>query len=133
MKTILFVCVGNACRSQMAEGFGRAIAKAQGREDVIIYSAGSAPAGFVAREAIEGMREKGIDISRHHSKGVFDLPLREFDIVVTMGCGDSCPYVKAGHRIDWQIPDPIGRGLPYFRQVRDDLETRVKKLLDSVE
>jgi protein-tyrosine-phosphatase len=133
MKTILFVCVGNACRSQMSEGFARAIANAEGREDLVIYSAGSAPAGFVAREAIEGMKEKGIDISRHYSKGVYDLPLQEFDVVVTMGCGDSCPYVKAKRRVDWQIPDPIGRGIDFFRQVRDDLEAKILDLLNEME
>jgi protein-tyrosine-phosphatase len=125
MKSILFVCVGNACRSQMAEGFARHY----GPEDLIVYSAGSAPAGFVAREAVEGMREKGIDITRHSSKGVYDLPLQDFDVVVTMGCGDSCPAVGAKRRIDWVIPDPIGRGLAFFRQVRDDLEEKILGLL----
>src|SRR5262245_59271585 len=98
MTSLLFVCVGNACRSQMSEGFARAY----GPKDLIVYSAGSAPAGFVAREAIEGMKEKGIDISRHYSKGVSDLPMIEFDVVVTMGCGDSCPHVKAKRKIDWK-------------------------------
>jgi len=129
MKTILFVCVGNACRSQMSEGFARA----HGSKDLVVYSAGSSPAGFVAREAIEGMKEKGIDISRHYSKGLFDLPLLEFDVVVTMGCGDICPYVKAKQRINWQIPDPIGRGIEFFRQVRDDLEEKIKDLLTTIQ
>jgi protein-tyrosine-phosphatase len=128
MKTILFVCVGNACRSQMAEGFARH----HGPEDLVIYSAGSAPAGFVAGDAIDGMREKGIDISRHYSKGVDELPLDAFDVVVTMGCGDFCPAVKAGRRVDWRIPDPIGRGIEFFRQVRDDLEAKVLGLLREI-
>lgn len=128
MKSILFVCVGNACRSQMAEGFARAY----GPEDLVVYSAGSNPAGFVARESVEGMKEKGIDISRHYSKGVGDLPLEEFDWVVTMGCGDFCPTVKAGKRIDWQIPDPIGRGIDYFRQVRGLIEEKVSELLSEI-
>jgi protein-tyrosine-phosphatase len=128
VKSILFVCVGNACRSQMAEGFARAY----GPENLVAYSAGSAPAGFVAREAIEGMKEKGIDISRHWSKGVRDLPVEEFDVVVTMGCGDFCPAVKAKRRLDWQIPDPIGRGIEFFRQVRDDLEEKVRNLLQVI-
>ena len=125
MKSILFVCVGNACRSQMSEGFARA----HGPKDLVVYSAGSHPAGFVAQEAIEGMREKGINISKHYSKGVEEIPLKEFDVVVTMGCGDYCPSVKARKRIDWQIPDPIGRGSEFFRQVRDEIEKKVRDLL----
>lgn len=129
MKTLLFVCVGNACRSQMSEGFARAHAP----KDWVIYSAGSAPAGFVAREAIEGMREKGIDISRQYSKGLSEIPAIEFDAVVTMGCGDVCPYVKAKRNVDWKIPDPIGRGIGFFRQVRDDLEEKILVLLKELE
>lgn len=129
MKSILFVCVGNACRSQMAEGFARAF----GPEELVVYSAGSRPAGFVAREAIEGMLEKGIDISRQVSKGLQALPAIEFDALVTMGCGeDACPSVRAKKRVDWSIPDPIGRGIDYFRAVRDDLEDKVKKLLSQI-
>lgn len=128
MKSILFVCVGNACRSQMAEGFARAF----GPEDLVVYSAGSNPAGFVAREAVEGMREKGVDISRHHSKGVNEVPDIEFDVAVTMGCGDFCPAVRAKKRLDWSIPDPIGRGIDYFRSVRDQIGVNVQALLRSL-
>lgn len=128
MKSILFVCVGNACRSQMAEGFARAY----GPEDLVVYSCGSNPAGFVAREAVEGMREKGIDISRHDSKGIWNIPLQEFDVVVTMGCGDACPAVGAKKRVEWEIPDPIGRGIDFFRKVRDEIEEKVKGLLPSI-
>lgn len=127
MKSILFVCVGNACRSQMAEGFARA----HGPKDLVVYSAGSRPAGFVAREAVESMREKGIDISRHYSKGVDEIPLKEFDAVVTMGCGDFCPSVKAKKRFDWEIPDPIGTTPDYFRKVRDEIEKKVKKIFSD--
>jgi protein-tyrosine-phosphatase len=129
MKSILFVCVGNACRSQMSEGFARA----HGPKDLVVYSAGSAPAGFVAREAVEGMKEKGIDISRQYSKGLSEIPAIEFDAVVTMGCGDVCPYVKAKRNIDWKIPDPIGRGIEFFRSVRDDLEVKILDLLREME
>ncbi len=125
MKSVLFICVGNACRSQMAEGFARSY----GPQDLVVYSAGSAPAGFVAREAIEGMKEKGIDISRHYSKGIESIPLLEFDYVVKMGCGDFCPATEAKKRIDWKIPDPIGRGIDYFRKIRDEVEEKVKGLL----
>ncbi|MBI1909440.1 MAG: arsenate reductase ArsC [Deltaproteobacteria bacterium] len=129
MKSILFICVGNACRSQMAEGFARAY----GPEDLIVYSAGSNPAGFVAREAVEFMEEKGIDISKHYSKGVSNIPIKEFDVAVTMGCGDYCPAVKTKTIIHWQIPDPFGRSQEFFREVGDDLETKVGELLKTVE
>jgi protein-tyrosine-phosphatase len=112
----------------MAEGFARHY----GPTNLVVYSAGSAPAGFVARDAVEGMKERGIDISRHRSKGVDELPVDEFDVVVTMGCGDFCPTVRAGRRVDWQIPDPIGRGIDFFRQVRDDLETKIVALLKEL-
>lgn len=129
MKAVLFVCVGNACRSQMAEGFARA----HGPKELVVYSAGSRPAGFVASEAVVGMREKGIDISRQFSKGLSALLMIEFDAVVTMGCSeDACPMIRAKKRIDWKIPDPIGLGIDYFRRVRDDLEQKVKDLLRSL-
>lgn len=128
MKSILFVCVGNACRSQMAEGFARAY----GPKDLAVFSAGSHPAGFVAREAIESMKEKGIDLSRHYSKGLEEIPLMEFDYAVTMGCGDYCPTVKTKHRVDWQISDPIGRGTDYFRKVRDEIEEKVRELIEGL-
>ncbi len=126
-KSIAFVCIGNACRSQMAEGF----AKANGPADLTIYSAGSHPAGFVAQQSIRSMQEKGIDISEHYSKGIDDLPAIEFDYVVTMGCGDNCPTLKAKNRLDWAIPDPIGQGEDYFRQVRDTIEANVRDLLQK--
>ena len=112
----------------MAEGFARAC----GGKDLVVYSAGSSPAGFVARDAIDGMAEKGIDISKHFSKGVREVPDIEFDVAVTMGCGDFCPAVKAKKRLDWKIPDTIGQGIDYFRKVRDDLEKRVKDLLEKI-
>lgn len=127
-KSIIFVCVGNACRSQMAEGFARHYAP----QDVKVFSTGSHPAGFVAPEAIRAMAEQGIDISAHWSKHIDELPGRKFDYVVTMGCGDACPAVPAIERIDWQIPDPIGRGPEYFRSVRDLIEEKVKKLLEKI-
>ncbi len=127
MKSILFVCVGNACRSQMSEGFARAM----GPKDLVVYSAGSHPAGFVAREAIVAMQGKGIDISEHYSKGLSEIPAISFDYLITMGCGDACPLIPAKHRLDWKIPDPIGRGREYFNQVRDDLERRIRELIES--
>lgn len=111
----------------MAEGFARALAG----DNIEIYSAGSNPAGFVAPEAIKAMAEKGIDISGHHSKGIDDLPAIEFDTVVTMGCGDNCPTLKAKHRLDWPTPDPIGRGPEFFREVCEMIEERVRALLEA--
>lgn len=125
MKSILFVCVGNCCRSQIAEGFARHL----GQPDLVVYSAGSHPAGFVAPAVVEMMKEKGIDISGQYSKGLDEIPSMDFDIVVTMGCGDFCPSVKAKKRVDWKIPDPIGRSPEFFRKVRDDIEAKVKGLL----
>lgn len=126
-KKILFACIGNCCRSQMAEGFARHLAG----DKFDIYSAGSKPAGYVHPDAIKGMQEIGIDISSQYSKGFDEVP-KEFDYVVTMGCGEDCPLVAAKERQDWQIPDPIGRGIEFFREVRDDLGTRIKEFLASI-
>ena len=129
MKSMLFVCVGNACRSQIAEGF----AKAYGPKDLVVYSCGSRPAGFVASEAVETMKEKGIDISKQYSKGVDQIPLITFDYIVTMGCGDqACAYMPAKTRIDWQIPDPFGHGHDYFQKVRDEIEEKVRVVLKEI-
>lgn len=121
---ILFACIGNCCRSQMAEGFAKRIAG----DKFAIYSAGSYPAGYVHPDAIAGMKELGIDISSQYSKGFDEVP-SDLDYVVTMGCGEECPLVAAKERQDWQIPDPIGRGIEFFREVRDDLGIRVKNML----
>ncbi|MBI2981258.1 MAG: arsenate reductase ArsC [Deltaproteobacteria bacterium] len=131
MESILFVCVGNACRSQMAEGFARHL----GPPGLVVHSAGSNPAGFIAPGAIEAMKEKGIDISRHYSKGISDLPKIKFDYIVTMGCGDVCPTLPmesdSGERIDWEIPDPVGRSPEFFRQVRDEIKAKVEGLISE--
>ncbi|MDX1411081.1 MAG: arsenate reductase ArsC [Nitrospirales bacterium] len=124
-KTVVFVCVGNACRSQMSEGIARHLAGDQWEA----YSAGSMPAGFVAQEAVDTMKARGIDISGQYSKGVDELPVQDFDLVVTMGCGDSCPTLKAKERLDWPIPDPIGREPEFFEEVARDLEKRIRRLL----
>lgn len=103
MIRMLFVCVENSCRSQMAEGFARFYGKGR----IETFSAGSRPSGRVNETAIEVMKDVGIDISSQVSKGFDALPRKEFDVVVTMGCGDECPFVPAKRRIDWQIRDPI--------------------------
>ncbi|HEX7030058.1 MAG TPA: arsenate reductase ArsC [Gammaproteobacteria bacterium] len=122
---VLFVCVENSCRSQMAEAFANML----GVDGVEAWSAGSDPAGHVNDKAIEVMRELGYDLGTHESRSVDDVPDIEFDYVVTMGCGDECPVVKARMQIDWDIPDPRGMGLGDFRGVRDMIRERVQRLL----
>lgn len=122
---LLFVCIENSCRSQLAEAF----AHIHGDATVEAYSAGSRPSGVVNPKAIELMKEVGYDLSTHTSKSIDDIPETEFDHVITMGCGDECPWVPAKHRDDWDLPDPKNMPLDAFRAVRDDIERRVRKLL----
>lgn len=128
MKRIIFLCVENANRSQMAEAFARM----HGLGRVEPFSAGSRPSGRINPRAIEAMRERGYDLTTHQSRSVDDLSDTEFDLAVTMGCGDACPNLRAKQRLDWQIPDP--RELPpeRFREVRDLIETKVKELLATL-
>jgi protein-tyrosine-phosphatase len=128
MKRLLFVCVENSCRSQMAEGFARSL----GRGAIEAYSAGSKPSGAVNPRAIDLMREKGIDISGHRSKGFKDLPPAEFDYAVSMGCRDICPFVPGARHIAWDIRDPNNLPDSGFREVRDEIEKRVAELLRAV-
>ncbi len=127
MPSVLFVCVANSCRSQMAE----AIAKQQTEGKWDIWSSGSHPSGRVHPMAAEAMKEIGIDLSTHYSKGLSEVPQQVWDYVVTMGCGDNCPTVRAKHRIDWQIPDPVSLPPEQARQVRDQIISLVKGLLAS--
>ena len=122
---ILFVCVENSCRSQIAEGF----AKKYGGDKVEVYSAGSKPSGLVNPDAVEVMKEAGIDISGQASKGFERLPYNKFDLIVTMGCQDVCPFFPAKEKIDWQIEDPKGKGMEVFRKVRDEIGEKVKWLV----
>jgi arsenate reductase (thioredoxin) len=115
---VLFVCVENAGRSQMAEAFARAL----GLE---ASSCGSKPGARVNPLAVEAMREKGIDITGRSPKGFQAVPRAE--VVVTMGCGDACPYVP-GRRFDWDLPDPRGKGIEEVRAIRDEIERRVREL-----
>ncbi|MFT7465078.1 MAG: arsenate reductase [Pseudohongiellaceae bacterium] len=119
---LLFVCVENSCRSQLAEGFARAA----GCE---AYSAGSQPSGKVNPKAISSMAELSIDLAEHQSKSLSDLPAVPFDAAVTMGCGDSCPQVDAGVRVDWDIPDPKAMTEDGFREVRDRIRLEVAGLM----
>jgi protein-tyrosine-phosphatase len=125
---LLFVCVENSCRSQMAEAFARM----HGGGRVEAYSAGSRPSGRVNAAAIRVMDELGYDLSAHDSKSVDRLPEDRFDAIISMGCGDACPTVPAARRDDWEIPDPKDMALPEFRAVRDRIERQVQALLDEV-
>jgi arsenate reductase (thioredoxin) len=126
---ILFVCIGNSCRSQMAE----ALANHLGGGRVKAFSAGSHPLGEIVPKTAEVLAEKGISLDGHWSKSLRDVPLNEMNVVVTMGCEVDCP-VPAGFKgrvIDWNIPDPFGHELSYFRSVCDLIERQVKALLSE--
>jgi protein-tyrosine-phosphatase len=125
MKRIIFVCVENSNRSQIAEAFARI----HGEGKVEAYSAGSRPSGIVNPKAIESMLEVGYNLTQHRSKALAELANVDFDVAVTMGCGDECPFIWAKQREDWQIPDPKNLPPDQFRQVRDSIEGKVKQLL----
>ena len=122
---ILFVCIENSNRSQMAQAF----ANIYGREKVNAYSAGSRPSGKVNPKAIKAMAELGYDLSIHESKSLDDLPDVHFDYAITMGCGDACPLVRATHRLDWNIPDPRDMNETDFNKVRDLIGEKVKEVI----
>ncbi len=128
MKKVLFVCVENSCRSQIAEGFSRAF----GKGIMEAYSAGSKSSGKVNSLAIEVMREVGIDISNNISKSFSELAVSNFDYVITMGCQDVCPIIPARKHIEWQIDDPKGKDMDFFRKVRDDISYKVGELIKNV-
>ena len=127
-KKLLFVCIENSNRSQMSQAFARIL----GGDSVEAYSAGSKPSGIVNPKAIAAMKEIGYDLSTHDSKSLDDIPDIVYDAVVTMGCGDACPFVKAKKREDWQIPDPKHMPPEEFRQVRDLIKSKIADLLKSV-
>jgi protein-tyrosine-phosphatase len=128
MKRLLFVCVENSNRSQMAEAFARLDAQRLGLE-VEAVSAGSRPSGVVHPQAIAAMKELGYDLATHRSKSLKEVEATPFDVVVTMGCGDACPFVQAKRRVDWQIPDPKGLPPRDFNVVRDLVAKHVDELL----
>ena len=128
VKKVLFVCVENSNRSQMAEAFARIL----GGESIEAYSAGSKPSGKVNPKAVEAMRELEYDLSVHGSKSLDELPDIEFDFVATMGCGDACPMVRARQRADWSIPDPKDLPPDEFRVVRDLIRDKVQISLDEL-
>ena len=129
MKKILFVCIENSNRSQMSQAF----AKMLGGNGVEAYSAGSKPSGIVNPKAIAAMKELGYDLSKHDSKSLDEVKqFAPFDAVVTMGCGDACPWMPAKQFIDWQIPDPKNMEPKQFNEVRDLVADKVKQLLKEL-
>lgn len=128
MKTVLFVCQENANRSQMAEAF----ATVHGKDVLQAWSAGSKPAGKVNPRAVKAMAEKGYDLRLHSSKALDEVPRGPYDFVITMGCGDACPFVAAHVRGDWEIPDPAGMAPEAFNEVRDEIERKVIALVNEI-
>lgn len=128
-KKLLFVCVENANRSQMSQAF----AKIHGGDEVEAYSAGSRPSGVVNPKAIAAMKELGYDLGTHDSKSLDEVKqYAPFDVVVTMGCGDACPWMPAKKFVDWQIPDPKHMEPEAFNEVRDLISEKVKALLKEI-
>lgn len=123
--TVLFVCVHNAGRSQMAAGFMRQL----GGDQVEVLSAGSAPKDSINPIAVEAMKEVGIDIAHHQPKVLTPEAVMESDAVITMGCGDACPFYPGKRYEDWVLEDPAGQDIDYVRKVRDEIKGRVEALL----
>jgi arsenate reductase (thioredoxin) len=128
-KKLLFVCVENSNRSQMSQAFATML----GGENVEAYSAGSKPSGVVNPKAIVAMKELGYDLSKHDSKSLKEVEqYAPFDAVITMGCGDACPWMPAKLFIDWQIPDPKNMETGEFNEVRDFIKMKVEEMLRLV-
>ena len=126
--TVLFVCVHNAGRSQMAAGWLRELAG----DRVIVLSAGSAPAASINPVAVEAMREVGIDIANNQPKILTTEAVKESDVVITMGCGDTCPFFPGKRYEDWVLDDPAGQGIESVRPIRDEIKARVETLLSEI-
>ncbi len=126
--TVLFVCVHNAGRSQMAAGYMQALSG--GRVEVL--SAGSEPKDQINPVAIQAMAEEGIDIANNTPKVLTTEAVRDSDVVITMGCGDACPIFPGKRYEDWQLEDPAGQGIEAVRPIRDDIKTRIEQLLSEI-
>ena len=126
--TVLFVCVHNAGRSQMAAGF----MEHHGEGRVEVLSAGSAPKESINPVAVEAMLEKGIDIANRKPKVLTNESVQASDVVITMGCGDACPFYPGKRYEDWALDDPAGQDLAFVRKVRDEIEKRVTNLLSEI-
>ena len=124
---VLFVCIHNSCRSQIAEALFNRLAGGTGQA----FSAGSQPAAQIDPHTIEVMGDVGIDLDGKVPKSVDHYRGQTFDYAITMGCGDACPFVAATHRIDWQIPDPKGKPIEEYRKTRDLLAVKIKALVDE--
>ncbi len=129
MKSILFVCVENSCRSQLAEAFALKLNPG----NVTVHSAGSKPSGVVNPTAIKLMAELNYDLSTHQSKSLDEVPNIHYSAVITMGCGDNCPWVKGTIREDWALPDPKHMPLEEFRQIRDTIAAKVEDLINRLD
>jgi protein-tyrosine-phosphatase len=127
-RNVVFVCVENSNRSQMAEAFARL----HGGDSIVAHSAGSRPSGKVNPKAIAAMQELGYDLATHRSKSTTELEGVEFAAAITMGCGDECPNLRAKHREDWQIPDPKELPPEEFAKVRDLIGKKVAALLEKL-
>lgn len=125
IPSVLFVCVHNAGRSQMAAGFLRAIAG----DRIDVRSAGSMPADRINPVAVEAMREVGIDITAEQPKVLTTEAVQASDVVITMGCGDACPFFPGKRYEDWALDDPAGQSIDAVRPIRDDIRTRIERLL----
>ena len=123
--TILFLCVHNAGRSQMAAAFARAM----GGDDVVVLSAGSAPGERLNPAVVDAMAERGLDITSESPTRLTEEMGLAADVIVTMGCGDECPYYPGKRYDDWELDDPAGQGLEVFRPIRDEIERRVAALV----
>jgi len=126
--TVLFVCVHNAGRSQMAAGYLQQLAA--GRIDVL--SAGSAPASHINPVAVQAMAEEGIDISGEQPKVLTTDAVREADVVITMGCGDACPIFPGKRYEDWELDDPAGQTIEAVRPIRDEIKARIQALIGEL-
>ena len=126
--SIVFLCVHNAGRSQIAAGWARALSGWR----IEVYSGGSYPASEVNQAAVDAMAEVGIDISHQVPKSWTDEIVRAADVIVTMGCGDACPIFPGKRYEDWDVDDPAGLGLVAVRPIRDDIELRVRGLLEEL-
>ncbi len=127
-QTVLFVCVHNAGRSQMAAGF----MEHHGAGRVEVLSAGSAPKESINPIAVEAMLEKGIDIANRKPKILTTESVQASDVVITMGCGDACPFYPGKRYEDWALDDPAGQNIEFVRKIRDEIEGRVKDLLSQI-
>lgn len=128
MKKVLFVCVHNAGRSQMAAGFMEHLADGK----IEVLSAGSAPKESINPIAVQAMAEKGIDIANRKPKILSTEEVKASDVVITMGCGDACPFFPGKRYEDWVLEDPAGKSIEEVRLIRDEIENRVKSLVSEL-